>query len=146
MEISEVLPEEFIVLGMESRTKDRAIRELAAKLENTGYVTDIDTYLSAVMKREEISNTGLGMVVAIPHGKSGAVTKACVVFWRSRDGIDYKGDDGEPVYLLFLIAAPEAADEHLRILANISRKLIHERVRNELRQAKTAQEVYQALS
>ena len=146
MEISEVLPEEFIVLGMESRTKDRAIRELAAKLENTGYVTDIDTYLAAVMKREEISNTGLGMGVAIPHGKSGAVTKACVVFGRSRDGIDYKGDDGEPVYLLFLIAAPEAADEHLRILANISRKLIHERVRNELRQAKTAQEVYQALS
>jgi fructose-specific phosphotransferase system IIA component len=146
LEISEVLLEELIVFDVESRTKDRAIRELAAKLENTGYVTDIDAYLAAVMKREEISSTGLGMGVAIPHGKSGAVAKACVVFGRSRDGIDYQSDDGEPVYLLFLIAAPEAADEHLRILANISRKLIHERVRNELRQAETAREVYQALS
>lgn len=146
MEISEVLLEELIVFDMKSRSKDEAIRELAAKLENTGYVTDIDTYLAAVMKREELSNTGLGMGVAIPHGKSGAVAKACVAFGRSREGIDYQSDDGEPVYLLFLIAAPEAADEHLRILANISRKLIHERVRNELRQAETTLDVYQALS
>lgn len=120
---------------------------MAAKLEKTGYVNDLDTYLAAVMKREDISNTGLGMGVAIPHGKSSVVNKACVAFGRSREGIDYQSDDGEPVYLLFLIAAPdEASNEHLKILANISRKLIHEQVRNDLRIAETAQEAYKALS
>jgi PTS system nitrogen regulatory IIA component len=146
MEINEVLLEELIVLDMKSQTKDEAIGELAAKLEKTGFITDLDVYLAAVRKREELSSTGLGMGIAIPHGKSSAVTRACVVFGRSRNGIDYQSDDGEPVYLMFLIAAPEAADEHLRILASISRKLVHEHVRDKLRQAETTQEVYQALS
>ena len=146
MEISEVLREELIVFDMKSKTKLEAIRELAARLENSGYVTDLDTYLAAVLKREEISGTGLGMGVAIPHGKSPAVNKACVVFGRSREGVDYQSDDGEPVYLLFLIAAPQEADEHLRILGHMSRKLIHESVRDKLRAAETAKEVYDALT
>lgn len=146
MDISEVLREDLIVFDLQSTTKKEAIVELANKLKNSGAVSDLDTYIAAVMKREEISNTGLGMNVAIPHGKSPAVNKASVVFGRSRAGVDYQSEDGEPVFLLFLIAAPQEADEHLRILGHMSRKLIHADVREKLRAAETAKEVYEALA
>jgi PTS system nitrogen regulatory IIA component len=147
MVISEVLREDLIIFDLKSRTKNEAILELAEKFRASGHVTDMETYIKAVMAREELSSTGLGMGLAIPHGKSAAVSTAGLAFGRSSAGIDYQAEDGEPVHLLFLIAAPATkADEHLMILANVSRKLIHASVREKLMAAKTAQEVYEAFN
>lgn len=146
MAIKDVLKQDLIEFNMISKGKKEAIAELAAMLYDRGYITDLDIYIDAVMKREEIASTGLGMGIAIPHGKSSAVKTPCVAFGRSEQGIDYGADDGQPVHLVFLIAVPESsADEHLRILANISRKLIHETVREKLKVALTAESVYEVL-
>lgn len=85
------------------------------------------------------------MGIAIPHGKSSAVKEASIVFGRSNKGIDYDSMDGKPAHLFFLIAVPEeSSDLHLRALSEISRKLMHNDVREQLFKAETFEDFIKA--
>lgn len=94
-------------------------------------VCDPDAYVDAVMEREEEGGgTGMEMGVAIRHGESSGVERASVAFARSAEGVDFGGDGGasRPV---FLIAAPTGSEDlHVRLLAKLARRLVHESFRN----------------
>ncbi|MEU9113112.1 fructose-specific PTS transporter subunit EIIC [Streptomyces sp. NPDC048483] len=107
-------------------SKEAAIRELAGLAAATGKVADVGELVRVALAREAQGTTGLGEEIAIPHAKTDAVTAPVVAFARSASGIDWGSLDGTPARLVFLIAVPEAAagDEHLRILALLSRKLM----------------------
>ncbi|HHW13187.1 MAG TPA: PTS transporter subunit EIIA [Firmicutes bacterium] len=146
MKVGDLLNSQLINLELKATSKEEAINELAALMAAGGYLHDVDEYIAAVMEREAIGSTGVGMGVAIPHGKSKAVREACVAFGKSEPGVDFSGPDG-PAHLIFLIAVPENADnQHLKILANLSRMLIHEEVRSKLKQATSHEEVLNALN
>ncbi|AJT66716.1 PTS system mannose-specific EIIBCA component [Streptomyces lydicus] len=106
--------------------KEAAIRELAGLAAGTGKVADASELVRVALAREAQGTTGLGEEIAIPHAKTDAVTAPVVAFARSADGIEWGSLDGTLARLVFLIAVPEAAagDEHLRILALLSRKLM----------------------
>ncbi|MGW2630062.1 fructose-specific PTS transporter subunit EIIC [Streptomyces chattanoogensis] len=106
--------------------KEAAIRELAGLAAGTGKVADVAELVRAALAREAQGTTGLGEEIAVPHAKTDAVTAPVVAFARSADGIEWGSLDGTLARLVFLIAVPEAAagDEHLRILALLSRKLM----------------------
>ena len=143
-EIRDVLKPAFINFDLKTTDKQAAISELANTFLTKGVVTNDSVYLEAVMKREEESTTGIGFGVAIPHGKSAAVAEPSLAFGRSQAGIQYDSMDGKPVHLMFLIAVPETSnDEHLRILSKLSRKLMHEHVRQKLMTVTDAEEIYQ---
>ena len=143
-EIRDVLKPAFINFDLKTTDKQAAISELANTFLTKGVVTNDSVYLEAVMKREEESTTGIGFGVAIPHGKSAAVAEPSLAFGRSQAGIQYDSMDGKPVHLMFLIAVPETSnDEHLRILTKLSRKLMHEDVRQKLMTVTDAEEIYQ---
>lgn len=148
-EIRDVLKPAFINFDLQAADKQAAdkqaaISELANTFVSEGVVTNESVYLKAVMKREEESTTGIGFGVAIPHGKSAAVTEPSLAFGRSQIGIQYDSMDGKPVHLMFLIAVPETSnDEHLRILSKLSRKLMHEDVRQKLMTVTNIEEIYQ---
>lgn len=143
-EIRDVLKPAFINFDLKTTDKQAAISELANTFLTKGVVTNDSVYLEAVMKREEESTTGIGFGVAIPHGKSAAVAEPSLAFGRSQAGIQYDSMDGKPVHLMFLIAVPETSnDEHLRILSKLSRKLMHEDVRQKLMIVTDAEEIYQ---
>lgn len=143
-EIRDVLKPAFIKFDLKTTDKQAAISELANTFLKKGVVTNDSVYLEAVMKREEESTTGIGFGVAIPHGKSAAVAEPSLAFGRSQAGIQYDSMDGKPVHLMFLIAVPETSnDEHLRILSKLSRKLMHEDVRQKLMTVTDAEEIYQ---
>lgn len=143
-EIRDVLKPAFINFDLQATDKLTAISELANTFVSEGVVTNESVYLKAVMKREEESTTGIGFGVAIPHGKSAAVTEPSLAFGRSQAGIQYDSMDGKPVHLMFLIAVPETSnDEHLRILSKLSRKLMHEDVRQKLMDVTNIEEIYQ---
>jgi PTS system fructose-specific IIA component/PTS system nitrogen regulatory IIA component len=111
-------------------------------LVKDGKLTNKGEFKEAVLKREEEFSTGIGMGVAIPHGKSSAVIEASMVFGKSEKGIDYQSMDDEPAHLFFLIAVPhDSNDVHLRALSEISRKLMHSEVRNQLLQAESFEEL-----
>ncbi|MET7686224.1 fructose-specific PTS transporter subunit EIIC [Streptomyces sp. NPDC005423] len=109
-----------------SRDKESAIREMAELLAATGKVTDVDELVATALRREARGTTGLGAQIAIPHAKTDAVSAPVVGFARSADGVEWNAMDGTKARLVFMIAVPEAAagDEHLRILALLSRKLM----------------------
>lgn len=136
----DLINKDLVILDMKANEKNLAIKELADLLQDR--VSNQQIYLQAVMKREEEFTTGIGMGIAIPHGRSNSVKKSSLCFGRSKKGINYNSTDGQPVHLLFLIAVPESShDEHLKILSQLSRKLMHENIRQALLQAKTVDEV-----
>lgn len=145
MSISEVLRPELMKFDMEATDKKQAIRELAQLMWNHGYVEDLQGLVDATMEREAEYSTGIGMGVGIPHAKSAVVKQPVVAFGKSSKGIEFDSFDGEPVYLVFLIAVPEKSDkEHLNILSTLSRALMHEEVRDALMRATTPEEVIRA--
>lgn len=131
-----------VCFNLEATTKDEAIEELIELLEKDGKLTNRGEFKKAVLKREEEFSTGIGMGIAIPHGKSEVVTEACIAFGKSEKGIDYQSMDDEPAHLFFLIAVPnDSSDVHLRALSEISRKLMHTEIREQLVKAQSFEEL-----
>lgn len=130
-----------ICFDLKATNKDEAIKELIEILYDDGKITDKEKFRQAVLKREEEFSTGIGMGIAIPHGKSDAVKEPSITFGRSNKGIDYESMDDKPAYLFFLIAVPEeSSDIHLRALSEISRKLMHTEIREKLFKAQSFEE------
>ncbi|MFJ8017851.1 fructose-specific PTS transporter subunit EIIC [Streptomyces sp. NPDC096339] len=120
-----------------SDSKEAAIREMAQMLATTGNVRDVDELVRVALAREAQGTTGLGESIAIPHAKTDAVSRPTVGFARSAEGIEWGSLDGTKARLVFMISVPEASagDEHLRILALLSRKLMDTGFRERLRSA-----------
>ncbi|NLT29528.1 MAG: PTS transporter subunit EIIA [Propionibacterium sp.] len=144
--ITEYLSPETIDLNVSGDNAEQVIRQLAEMGAGTGAIGDVDTVVSAAMKREEQGPTAVGDGIAIPHAKSDGATRPVLAFGRS-SGVDWQAPDGKPSDLIFLIAVPEAqaGDEHLRILAALSRALMRGPVRDGLRNADSADEVIRVL-
>lgn len=117
-------------------------------LATTGKVADVDALVAVALAREAQGTTGLGEEIAIPHAKTDAVTSPLVGFARSADGIDWGSLDGTKAKLVFMISVPEAAagDEHLRILAQLSRKLMDSGFRDRLQKAQDRDAILQVLA
>jgi PTS system fructose-specific IIC component len=141
------LTEQTVKVALDARSKEAAIREMAAMLARTGKVTDVDELVATALRREEQGTTGLGEEIAIPHAKTDAVTAPVVGFARSDEGIEWGSLDGTKARLVFMIAVPEAAagDEHLRILALLSRKLMDPGFRERLTAAPDEEAVLEVL-
>ena len=143
LSIEDLTGPQLVKLELEASDRRGAIEELAALLERDGRLTDRARYVEAVWAREqETGGTGMESGIAIPHAKSDAVTRPTIAFARSSSGIDFGAEDGTPADLIFLIAAPEGADEiHVRMLSRLARRLIHEEFRSSLRQAGSPEDV-----
>ncbi|WP_291635786.1 PTS sugar transporter subunit IIA, partial [Clostridium sp.] len=90
MNITELLNANLIRLELTSKTKEDVIKEMAKMLDENGKLLDTEKYIKAVLDREKEFSTGIGMGIAIPHGKSSGVKEAALVFGRSTGGIDYQ--------------------------------------------------------
>ncbi|NBE52488.1 fructose-specific PTS transporter subunit EIIC [Streptomyces boluensis] len=145
--LSGYLDDRTVKLQLDSDDKEAAIRELAAMLATTGKVADTEELVQTALRREAQGTTGLGEEIAIPHAKTDAVTSPVVGFARSREGIEWGALDGTKAKLIFMISVPEAAagDEHLRILALLSRKLMDPGFRERLMAAPDKAEVVDVL-
>ena len=122
-----IIAKEFIELGLQHDNKEDVIDHLAQLLVKEERINNLETYVDSVMKREAITSTAIGFDVAIPHGKSEAVVTPTIVFGRSDEGIVWN-EEGDVVKLVFLLAIPsqDTTNQHLRILAMLSRKLLDE--------------------
>ncbi|MET7364038.1 fructose-specific PTS transporter subunit EIIC [Streptomyces sp. NPDC005562] len=135
--LSGYLTEQTVEVRLAASDKEAAIREMAALLASTGKVNDVEELVRTALRREEQGTTGLGEEIAIPHAKTDAVDSPLVGFARSPEGVEWGSLDGTKARLIFMISVPEAAagDEHLRILALLSRKLMDPGFRERLETA-----------
>lgn len=141
MQITDLLDRKSIYLGAKVSSKEETLDRAVALMAESGKIADVETYKKGVYAREEEGTTGIGEGIAIPHCKSAAVKQAGLAAMVIPDGVDFDSLDGEPVHLLFLIAAPDTADNvHLDVLSKLSVLLMDEDFTNALKSAKTVDE------
>ena len=141
MKITDLLNEKAIQLNAVAKSKQEAIDKLIDLMQQNGNINNREEYRKVVMKREEEGTTGIGEGIAIPHGKSEAVSKPGLAVMVAPNGVEFNSLDGQPAKLLFLIAAPNSKDNiHLEVLSRLSTLLMDTEFREALLNAKTPNE------
>jgi PTS system, fructose subfamily, IIA component len=142
-----LINENLIALNLTAKDKNGAIHELAELAQKDGKLLSIDEYIHSVLEREKSYTTGVGNGIAIPHGKSKSVKEAIIVFGKSAEGILWDSLDGQPVYMVFLLGVPDSNidNQHLRILSQLSRKLMNDDFVETLKKAVTVEEIMTAI-
>lgn len=144
MRITDLLKKESISLKAAPANKAECLEMAISLMEKSGNISDYKAYKEQVFFRETEGTTGIGDGIAIPHGKCAAVKSPGLAAMVIPNGVEYEALDGEPVDLLFLIAAPNTKDNvHLDVLAKLSRLLMHEDFVSGLKAAKTPDEFLQ---
>ena len=141
MRITDLLDKQSISLNGAPTDKKEALDQVVDLMAKSGKINDVEAYRQRVYAREEESTTGIGEGIAIPHGKCDAVTKPGLAAMVVKDGVDFDSLDGEPVHLIFLIAAPNTEDNiHLDVLSKLSVLLMDEQFTADLLNAKSVDE------
>lgn len=147
MKLNDILRKELMVMELESLKKDDIIKRLIGQLVEHGLL-DADkqeAFEEVVFAREEVSSTGVGDGIAIPHGMSEFIKEPVVVYANSKEGLDFDAMDGNPAHHFFLIATPKGeGTEHLSILAELSTQLMKQDVITALNNAATEDDVVNA--
>ncbi|QHE51568.1 PTS fructose transporter subunit IIABC [Pontibacillus sp. HMF3514] len=147
MKITDLLKKDTIALDLDARSKSDVIDGLVNKLDQAGRLNNASEFKKAIEEREEQSSTGIGEGIAIPHAKTSAVNEPAIAFGRTPSGVDYNSLDGQPANLFFMIAASEGANQtHLDTLSKLSTLLMDEGFRKELEQARTEDDVIEAIN
>jgi PTS system fructose-specific IIA component/PTS system nitrogen regulatory IIA component len=148
MKMTDFVVREAILPDLEATSKEGAIRDLVASLRKAGSIRaeDEQSIVAAILKREELGSTGIGMRVAVPHTKHPSVDRLIATIALSRDGVDFASLDGEDVNILFLLVSPpDRPGDHLRGLENISRHLRNQNFCKFLRQSHTQDAIWELL-
>jgi nitrogen PTS system EIIA component len=146
MKLSEILDAENIIPDLKARDKKKALEELAGTVAGSKPTLDKNSLVKILLERERLGSTGIGDGVAIPHGKFHGINEPIISFGRSLKGLDFESMDGQPVFLFFLLVAPEnSASLHLKALARIAKILKNSSFRKLLMELPTREELYQAI-
>ena len=141
MRITDLLDKRSISLDGRPTSKSEALDQVVALMVKSEKISDEEAYRKQVYLREEESTTGIGEGIAIPHGKCDAVLKPGLAAMVVKDGVEFDSLDGEPVNLIFLIAAPNTEDNvHLDVLSKLSMLLMDEDFVENLKNAETVDE------
>ena len=141
MRITELLDKRSIRIDGAPKSKNEALDQMVELMAKSGKINDLEAYRQEVYRREEDGTTGVGEGIAIPHGKGAFVDKPGLAAMVVKDGVDYDSLDGEPVHLIFLIAAPNTKDNvHLDVLSKLSVLLMDEDFSRALQNAKSPEE------
>lgn len=125
-------------------TKDDALAALVAPLA-LRVSRSAEDLLEAVQKREEIMTTGMGHGVAVPHAKVAGISGPVLSVGVAKKGIEYGALDGGKVRIVALFLTPqENPKEHVKFLAELTKRLKYAHVRQKILDAGDAAEVVEA--
>ena len=147
MRITDLLDKRSISLDGAPWNKQEALDMAIDLMKGSDKINDQEAYRKQVYKREEEGTTGIGMGIAIPHGKCNAVDRPGLAAMVIKDGVDFDSLDGEPVHLLFLIAAPDTEDNiHLEVLSKLSMMLMDDNFTQSLKNASSVDEFMEIIN
>ena len=144
MKITEILNEKTTDLNMECTCKEEAISHLSNLLLEAGYITETFEFEKDIFEREALGITGIGNGIATPHGKSDVVKRNGIAIGRCNHGIPWESLDNEDVKLIILFCVGNDnnyADNHLKMLAEVARKLGNDKAVENLIQATNYEEI-----
>ena len=142
MKIMDFLNKKAVTANIKATDKEGVIRELVDLLSKAEEIKNKEELIKALTTRESLGSTGIGQGIGIPHAKSQNVKSLVAAFGLSQKGVNFDSLDGEPVYIFFLLIAPEeSAGPHLKALARISRMLKDKYFRELLKKSKDEKEI-----
>lgn len=142
MNLRKVLSPQTTRVGLRGQTKNEIIEELLDLICTTGKVSDRATALQALMARERKMSTGMDHGVAIPHGKTETVDELVVALGTHPTGVEFEALDGEPSRIFVMTLSPkDRSGPHIQFLAEVSRILRSEAVREMILAAKNPEEL-----
>lgn len=140
--ISEYLDPDYIQF-LEASSRDDVITALVDKMSDLNVISDSKSLFDAIIEREKIVTTGIGMGVAIPHAKLPGYDSFFIALGILKTGVEWNALDGSPVRLVFLIAGPDDKQtEYLQILSALTQAVKHDDLRKTLLTTKTPEEAY----
>lgn len=144
MNLSRLTNKNLIELNSELNDKDSILQALAEKLYENDMLTSKEEFMQAVYAREALSETGMEGGLAIPHGKSDSVKRACFAVMTTKNVVsDWESlDPNNQVKTIFLLAIPEdqAGSTHLELLAELMTRMSDATYKETLFQSRTAEE------
>src|SRR5881227_2634126 len=142
MPLTQLVAPNGIIPALKVNGKKQTLQELAAKAAELSGQNERAIF-EILMQREKLGSTGVGSGIAIPHGKLPKLNKLFGLFARLDRPVDFEALDGQPVDLVFLLLAPEAAGaDHLKALARVARLLRDADVARKLRESRDAEAIY----
>lgn len=147
MKLIDQMSDNLVNIYLEGMSREAVIEEMTDLFAEDNAINSKEDFKQSLLAREEEASTGIGHEVAVPHGKTDAVLKSGVAFGRVSGGVDWNSHDGQPVKLIFMVAAPdeEQGEGHLEIMQMISQKLRDESFKQKLLTVKTNEEAMQLL-
>ncbi|HAL08680.1 MAG TPA: PTS fructose transporter subunit IIA [Staphylococcus sp.] len=149
MNLKDVIDEKTILTELETSSREETLETLVHLFKQENYINDQKNFLDAVYKREAEGVTGIGDLVAIPHGKSKSVDKVGIAIAILKDVVDWPSLDDKGAKVVILLAVGEDNDnskEHLKLLSLIARRLSNDEIIEQLLNSKEKSEVVSILS
>ena len=144
---NDLYKENTVCMNLKSKTKQDVINEMVELLEKNGILNNKNEFKKETLEREELSSTGFGNGIAIPHAKTSAVKIPRVAVGISKDGFDFDSVDGNKANLIFMIAAgDDDNDLHLKTLSHLAQNLMDDEFVKEILNSKSKKEIVQLLS
>lgn len=146
MKITEILTADCVRVPLRATDKIAAITELVGLLSEQGQLRDREAVLESVLERERTRSTGIGLGLAVPHGKSHGLDALCMAVGKPTTPIDFESVDQRPCQFIVLLASPvDKTGPHIQALASVSRLWQTESFRAAVASAATAEELYNAI-
>lgn len=135
------------VVFLETSTQEESLRRLVEMLDRSNTLPDRELFYGALLKREQIVSTGIGLGIAVPHAKLHGYSDFFIAVGIQKQGVEWAALDGAPVRLIFMIGGPDNRQtEYLTILSRLTMVVKEEERRKALLRATTAQEVLQVFA
>jgi mannitol/fructose-specific phosphotransferase system IIA component (Ntr-type) len=143
MLLTQILRPSCVKVPLKGKDKQAVISELIDLLNEEGLLIDRTVCLDAVLVRERTRSTGIGLGVAIPHGKCKGVNELVMALGITHEPIDFGSPDSRGVTIIILLVSPaNRTGPHIQALARISRLMLDEPFRKKLEQASSPQEAF----
>jgi len=143
--LAELIAKERIV-ELKGTTKDEVLKEMVAVLAKASEVQDKEAFYRAILDRESILSTGIGLGIAVPHAKISSVKGLVAALGKTKKGVNYGALDDQPVHIVVMIGANDSQQsDYIRALARVTLLLKNEKIRQAIVGAETADAVYDIL-
>ncbi|HNX53034.1 MAG TPA: PTS sugar transporter subunit IIA [Pontiellaceae bacterium] len=147
MNLKKILTKDSILPELKADNKQGVIEEMVAFMAATGKLTGCESVVQAVLAREEKMSTGMQNGIAIPHGKTNKVDHLVAMMAIHRAGVEFASMDGNPSHIFIMTLSPEnRAGPHIQFLAEISKALSRQELRESLLRAGSSDEIFDLLT
>lgn len=131
-----------LVIFSQADTRDAALQELVHHIYEQGILEQESIFYQAIIDREKIVSTGIGMGVAIPHAKLPGFDQFFIAIGVLQKPVDWNALDGAPVRLIFMIGGPDDKQtEYLQILSQLTQAIKDEDLRQKLLTSQNPQDM-----